>query len=64
MNSSSIEYRQLKHHDKPKLTYFINQQLNTIPEDYFYPPSSQILSKALSNTSGLSYGAFLDGRLI
>ena len=51
-------YRQLTLDDKSLVVSLINEQLNTIPKDFFFPPSLTIIEKALSSESGISHGTF------
>lgn len=64
METPAFFYRQLMPEDKSKVVRFINGQINTIPQDFFFPPDLAIIEKSLSSESGISHGTFDQEQLV
>ena len=58
MEEGKIFYRRLTDRDKFRVMKFIECQLETIPEDFFFPPNLRIIDESLSHNNGISFGAF------
>lgn len=61
---ANLIFRQLTLDYKSLVVSFMNEQLNTIPKDFFFPPSLTIIEKALNSETGISHGAFNKEQLI
>ncbi len=56
-----LTIRKLTFDEAEAVTCFIEKQLATIKEGFFFPPNSSIVSKALNADTGISFGAY-DGK--
>lgn len=64
MYNENIIYTTLDSTHFQSISEFLKHQISTIPINYFSPPNTDILKKALSDDRGISIGAFDNDRLI
>ena len=59
-----LETKRLISADSNQIINFIEEQVKTIQNDFFFPPTLQIIDKSLSEIKGISHGAFANNQLV